>query len=169
MLDRLPNFIDPLVFADRQRQLTGEIALNNFSRLSDLLSDDNGKVTVDLFFSKIKRLAIVHGNIKVTVKIECQSCLATMDLLLDVPINLAFVESLDEADKLAGEYEPFVLKEKKISLNQLIEDELLLALPDFPRHQHVCFSYVDETTNDKTVQPNNPFAILAQLKNTGDQ
>ena len=171
MLDRLPDFIDPLVFADRQRQLTGEITLKTFPRLSDILRDDNGCVKIDLSFSKSSRLATLLGTIQATLKLECQSCLETIDLSLKVSINLAFVESLEQADKLAGEYEAFLLKDKKISLNLLIEDELLLALPDFPRHPEPCLNYSNNVINNvdnTTTQSNNPFSILAQLKNTGD-
>ena len=172
MLDRLPDFIDPLVFADRQRQLTGKLTLKTFPRLSDILRDDHGSVKIDLSFSKNRRLATLKGTIQATLKLECQSCLETIDLPFNVSINLAFVESLEQADKLAGAYEPFIIKEKKISLNQLIEDELLLALPDFPRHQQPCLDYstieVGSVDNDLMTQSNNPFSILAQLKNTGD-
>ena len=171
MLDRLPDFIDPLVFADRQRQLMGEITLKTFPRLCEILRDDSGCVKIDLSFSKNSRLATLLGTMETTLQLECQSCLETIDLPLKVSINLAFVESLEQADKLAGEYEPFILKEKRISLNQLIEDELLLALPDFPRHSQPCLNYSNDEVNsvdNTTTQPNNPFSILAQLKNTGD-
>jgi uncharacterized protein len=171
MLDRLPDFIDPLVFADRQRQLKGELTLKTFPRLSDILCDNNGCVKIDLSFSKSSRLATLLGTIQATLKLECQSCLETIDLPLKVSINLAFVESLEQADKLAGEYEAFILKEKKISLNLLIGDELLLALPDFPRHSQPCLNYSNDevdSVNNATTQSNNPFSILAQLKNTGD-
>ncbi|NOQ35342.1 MAG: metal-binding protein [Methylococcaceae bacterium] len=175
MLDRLPDFIDPLAFADRQRQLVGEIALNKLARLADLLSDDKGVISVDLSFSKDGRLAIIQGRIKADLKVECQSCLETMDWPLDLDINLAAVKSLEIADKLAGVYEPLILEEQRISFNELIEDELLLALPDFPRHQQNCMksqaSASKSQADDEAAQssPNNPFSILAQLKNTGDQ
>ncbi len=172
MLDRLPNFIDPLVFTDRQRQLTGKLTLKTFPRLCDILRDDNGYVKIDLSFSKSRRLATLWGTIQTTLKFECQSCLETIAIPLNVSVNLAFIDSLEQADKLAGEYEPFILKEKKISLNQLIEDELLLAIPDFPRHQQPCLNYsnneVNRVDDNAITQSNHPFSILAQLKNTGD-
>lgn len=176
MLDRLPDFIDPIVFADRQRQLTGEIAINKLSRVGDVLCDDSGTIKVDLSFFKKGRLAVIRGAVTAILQLECQSCLEAIDWPLDIEINLAVVNSLEQADLLAGEYEPLLLEEEKISLNQLIEDEILLALPDFPRHQQNCLNHQkakvsdDIKNNDKT-QPNanNPFSVLAQLKNTGDQ
>lgn len=175
MLDRLPDFIDPIAFADRQRQLVGEIALNKLDRLADVLSDDEGVVSIDLSFSKDGRLAVIQGQLKANLKVECQSCLEVMDWPLEIDINLGAIKSLEMADKLAGVYEPLILEEERISLNQLIEDELLLALPDFPRHEQACLKVQDNanksTAGNETEQsaPNNPFSILAQLKNTGDQ
>lgn len=173
MLNRLPEFIDPIAFADRQKQLIGEIALNSLTRLGSALSDDNGVVNIDLSFFKEGRLAVIQGTINASLKVECQSCLEAMDWDLNLTTNLAVVNSLEQADKLAGEYEPLILDEERIPLNQIIEDELLLALPDFPRHQQKCSDYQEsvlsvEEDNEKT-QSNNPFSVLAQLKNTGDK
>ncbi len=176
MLERLPDFIDPIVFADRQRQLSGEIALNRLTRLKDVLCGDSGAVRVDLSFSKQGRLAIIRGTAAATLKVECQSCLQPMDWPLEIEINLAAVTSLEQADLLAGEHEPLLLEEEKISLNLLVEDEMLLALPDFLRHEQDCMNHQaavakDEPKDDETAQPdsNNPFSVLAQLKNTGDK
>lgn len=168
MLNRLPDFIDPLIFAERQRQLKGEISLNKLPRFSDMLSEHQGFANIELFFSKNKRLATLLGSIHVVLTLECQRCLNTMDLPLEVAIHLAFVESMEQVDTLSGEYDPFMLEEKKISLNQLIEDELLLALPDFPRHSHACFSDEININTHPAAASNHPFSILAQLKLTGD-
>ncbi|MCK5897462.1 MAG: DUF177 domain-containing protein [Methylococcales bacterium] len=171
MLGRLPNFIDPHAFADRRRQLSGDIALDQFSRLSDVLSDNQGSVSIDLFFSKNKRLSLIKGTIQAQLNVECQSCLKSMALSLDTTVSLAVIESLAQAETLAGEYDPLILDEKKISLIDMVEDELLLAMPDFPRHQKPCLESSKATKPieaDEPTKPNNPFSILAQLKNTGD-
>ncbi len=172
MLDRLPDFIDPIVFADRQRQLQGEIALNQLNRLSDALSDDKGVLSVDLSFKKEGRLPVISGHLNAQLKLTCQSCLQSLDWPVDIEINLAVVSSLEQADLLAGEYDPLVLEEEKISLTEVLEEELLLALPDFPRHQEPCLKVEQPIEpppeNDTDTQSSNPFAVLAQLKNTGD-
>ena len=56
----------------------------------------------------------------------------------------------------------------------IIEDEILLILPAFPKHPHACFvqkidnNSVDPLVNDEKSSAENPFSILAKLKNTGD-
>lgn len=169
MIDKLPDFIDPLIFANRQRQLTGAIALNKLSRLNNILCNNDSDLSIDLSFSKNNQgLVVIGGMIQAQLNVECQRCLESMDLPLKLTINIAVVNSLAQADLLAGEYDPFISTEKKMSLTQLIEDEILLALPDFPRHQQACLSYFDNLTKNQPAPSNHPFSILAQLKNTGD-
>lgn len=175
MLDRLPHQIDPIAFADKQRTLQGQIPLTKLSRLADLLLEDNGQVEIDLAFNKNGRLAIVQGHIKANLMLECRTCLEALTLPLDVEVNLAVVHSLEQVERLSGEYEPLMLEEEKIFLHELVEDELLLALPDFPRHEHECQPYQQTieaikpalSTPQQSVS-NNPFSVLAKLKNSGD-
>ena len=172
MLNRLPDFIDPVAFADRQRQLQGEIPLNKLNRLSDVLTDDNGSVKIELSFDRQGRVPVISGHLKTKLKVICQNCLKPMDLSVEENVNLGIVLNLEQADLLATDLDPLLLEEERISLNQIIEDELLLALPAFPRHQDPC---LNESASTPTIaesepepQSTNPFAVLAQLKNTGD-
>jgi uncharacterized protein len=178
MLDRLPHLIDPIAFADKQRTLQGQIPLAKLSRLADKLLDSNGQVEISLSFSKEGRLSVVRGHIKTTLTLECRTCLGSLSLPLALDVNLAVVHSLEQAERLSGEYEPLMIKEEKIPLHEVVEDELLLALPDFPRHENECTPYVQtiaiiksvETnkTTEQQSQSNNPFSVLAKLKNIGD-
>ncbi|HBA66799.1 MAG: metal-binding protein [Gammaproteobacteria bacterium HGW-Gammaproteobacteria-10] len=172
MLDRLPELIDPLSFADKHSELSGQIKLKSLSRLAPLLKNDTGVATVDLFFSRQGRLASIEGKIAATLTMECQNCLNEMDLHIENTIKLGVVSSLDEADRLPEGYEPLLVGEGKIPLKDIVEDELLLALPDFPRHLEACLKikvshdHQDELNTEQS-NSNNPFSILAKLKHTG--
>jgi uncharacterized protein len=63
-----------------------------------------------------------------------------------------------------------MLKDEKVFLNELVEDELLLALPDFPRHKNQCLKVLamGVNYNDEQADTSNPFSVLAEFKNTGD-
>jgi DUF177 domain-containing protein len=52
MLDRLPEYIDPLQLADKRAELKGEIPLSSLDRLADTLLNDTGTVAVDLFLAE---------------------------------------------------------------------------------------------------------------------
>ena len=175
MLDRLPHLIDPVAFADKQRTLQGKIPLNKLERLADMLLDRHGEVEIDLTFSKDGRVPLIQGHVKTDLILECNTCLEALSLPVELKINLGIVQSLEQAERLSGEYEPLMLEEEKIPLHEIIEDELLLALPDFPKHEHECKPYKQSTeavkpvaNNNQQSQSNNPFSVLAKLKNIGD-
>lgn len=175
MLDRLPEYIDPLQLADRRSNLKGQIPLSRLDRLADLLMNDTGAVSVDLVFSREGSLAKIEGRIESILELECQNCLQAVSWPVDSAIRLGIVSSIDQADKLPDDYEPLLLENEKILLKDIIEDELLLILPQYPKHQHDCLarnpdSNSTETPSDKDAESHqkNPFSILANLKKTGD-
>ena len=173
MLDQLPVLINPLSFCERGKRLAGSIKISQLSRLSDSLLDDSGAISIDFSFDKEGRLPTLQGNIKAVLILQCQACLKQVEWPVDKDFKLGLVTSLEQADRLSSDCEPLLLKDEKVLLNDLVEDELLLALPDFPRHNNDCMPEEKdkETTinnNDKQLNANNPFSVLADLKNTGD-
>ncbi|MGR9046473.1 MAG: YceD family protein [Gammaproteobacteria bacterium] len=175
MLDRLPELIDPLSFADKRSELVGHIALSGFDRLAEVLMDNTGTVSVNLIFGREGNLATIEGRITATLAIQCQNCLQVMLWPVDSKVKLGIVTSLEEADRLPEDCEPLLVGHKKIPLKDVVEDELLLSLPAFPKHSEPCFqrsaavSEVHESLSNEQSNLNNPFSILAKLKNTGDK
>ncbi len=174
MLDRLPEYIDPLHLADKRGALKGQIPLKSLDRLANMLVNDAGTVNIDLFFGREGRLAKVEGHIETVLELECQNCLEAVKWPVDCTIKLGIVTSIDQANRLPEDYEPLMVEEGKVLLKNIIEDEILLILPAFPKHQHACFvpkfdnNSVDSSVSGKQSSTENPFSILAKLKNTGD-
>ena len=112
MLDRLPEYIDPLHLADKRGELKGQIPLKNLDRLAKMLINDTGTVAVDLFFGREGRLAKVEGHIKAVLELECQNCLEAVDLPIDCAIKLGIVNSMDQANRLPEDYEPLMVEEE---------------------------------------------------------
>jgi len=173
MLARLPEFIDPLHLADKRGELKGQIPVSGLDRLADLLFSDAGAVAVDLFFGREGRLAKVEGQIETVLELECQNCLQAVHWPVKTSIKLGIVTSIDQADRLPEDYEPLLVDEGKTLLKNIIEDELLLILPTFPKHQHNCLGQKPdnkkaEFLNEQPSPTENPFSILAKFKNTGD-
>ncbi len=171
MLDRLPIYIQPGSFSERGKRFSGVIEISALTRLSEMLQDTAGVVEVDVSFEKEGKAPTVTGNVKANLKLECQSCLDSVVLSIDKDFKLGFVMSLEQADRLASDCEPFIMEDEKTSLFELVEDEVLLALPDIPKHDYNCAKR--EVVNvdilqDGEKKSNNPFSVLAELKNTGD-
>lgn len=176
MEDRLPEYIDPLHLADKQADINGKIQLSHLRRLADLLFVDTGTVAVELFFGRIGRIAQIEGRVQTNLVLKCQNCLQALPKEIQSHFKLGIVTSIEQADKLPEDYEPLLVnQDQNIPLKDIIEDELLLALPAFPKHQHQCFP-AEHLIDKNAVGPcdaqpaknENPFAILAHLKKTGD-
>jgi len=113
------------------------------------------------------------------VWLECQRCLQPTRVDLVVDRSIRFVASEEEAARLDEEGEDDVLAmTRTLNLAELVEDELILALPVVPRHE-VCReplpqAYPSEGDEhaataevaDAFTEPGrrNPFAVLASLK-----
>ncbi|MGZ5051891.1 MAG: YceD family protein [Methylobacter sp.] len=176
MLARLPDYIDPLHLAEKRGELKGQIPVSSLDRLKDILSNDAGAVTVELYFGREGRLAKIEGRIEAVLELECQNCLQALQWSVKSDVKLGIVTSIDQADRLPEDFEPLLIEEEgKVLLKDVVEDELLLALPTFPKHQYDCLSSKPgnnkadlPTSDEQQSAAENPFSILAKLKNTGD-
>ncbi len=173
MENRLPEIIDPTHLADKRGELHGQIPINRLTRLAEQLVNDEGVVTVDLYFGREGRTPKIDGNLKATLMLQCQNCLDGVEFEINHEVKLGVVITFEQVERLSEELEPLLLEEETIPLIRLVEDELLLHLPDYPKHSHDCIANktvkkhtvaFDETTTQKP----NPFSVLAHLKSTGE-
>ena len=166
--DRLPVQIDPYRLAEQGREYDGELPLRQMKRLLPLLATQTGAAAVSLRFGVDEMdVHYLQGTIQASLSVPCQRCLEAMRCPVDIDLALAFVGSTAEADRLPGGYEPFIVESVPVVLADMIEDELLLALPQIPMHKlEECpaQNYVEpEEEQDKAGQ-DNPFQVLADLK-----
>ncbi len=169
----LPEYADPWHLADAGRRFAGQIAVGRLARLSEELLDARTEVEYELAFGRDEQnRATVKGRVKATLHLQCQRCLETLEFPVDREISLALVEGLDEAQALPDEYEPLLLEEARTRLRDLLEDELLLALPQVPKHRpEACTPGAEQTESlaaQQQVERDNPFAVLAKLKQKPD-
>lgn len=168
MQNRLPEIIDPLHLADKRGELHGQIPLKQFTRLTENLVNSEGVVDVDLYFGREGRLAKIDGNLKATLQLECQKCLEAVEFEINHNVNLGIATSYEQVERLPETVEPLLLEEETISLIDLVEDELLLNLPDYPKHADDCIEseiikkHTAAFEEVATTKPN-PFSVLANL------
>jgi uncharacterized protein len=163
-------------------------------RLAASLMDQSGRAEADMQFGRDRNgQAFVTGSIKAALRLQCQRCLGAMDFPVDVEFNLGVVRSLNEASRLVEDYEALILDQPMLALSDVIEDELILALPAVPMHaEQECpkggaftkgeggkarsgegkksrkIMYNDREVSDSEDKKVNPFAVLKQLKGKSD-
>ena len=115
----------------------------------------------------------LHLTVEAEVMLECQRCLEPLQEHLHVDRHFFYVEGEDAAAALDLDSEEDVLAlQRSIDLRQLVEDELLLALPLIPRHptcpgvdSSIQTASADGSQSDSaTSAADHPFASLAALK-----
>ena len=171
MSNRLADIIKPLHLADTRQSLSGDLPLDKMSRLAPLLADVRGSVEVDLEFGiDEQKVRYIKGQLRTTLSLVCQRCFESVPYPVNKEIMLGMVPTMYEADLLPESYEPLLLKEPVISLPDMIEDELLLLLPQVIRHEEdECSVEMDYSTprqqeSEEQGKAQNPFAVLEQLK-----
>lgn len=111
----------------------------------------------------------LHVQARTDVQLVCQRCLGPMTVRVAAACSFRFVRDEDEATRLDEESEDDVLalpKRGLLDLHELVEDELILALPIVPRHD-TCpepLPVPADDLNDDDAPPPNPFQALAALK-----
>lgn len=173
MLSQLPEQADPRRLCEQEKRYQGSVALRNFPRLAPLLTSHEGEAAFTLEFDRdAERRLRIRGQVKADLVLQCQRCLGDMTLPVNAHFQLSPVGGLQEAERLPDEYDPLLLEEPLLHPLDLVEDELILAIPPAPRHfEAQCAldvaSYRAEQA--ETAQPDdtkeNPFAALASLKN----
>ncbi|MDF1796348.1 MAG: YceD family protein [Coxiellaceae bacterium] len=129
--------IDPLRLASRGESLQGEVAMSNLARVSNVLQDEpSGQVSYCLDFSQDDQgRAMVNGRIQASVVLECQRCGQAVEIALDLNPHLMVAHSDQQAKQVPKEFEPLLVGGEPVILNEVLEEELLLALPMVPRHE----------------------------------
>lgn len=158
------DLIDPRRAADTGAKAEGAVPLAELRRLAPLLLDATGEAHYRIGFSRDgSGRAVVRGDVRTRLILRCQRCLGRMEHEVAASLSLAVVAGLDEADGLLEGYEPLLVTEGRIRLCDLIEDELLLALPQIPRHEGGSCA---EPTAVPVPEPGpeHPFAVLAHWR-----
>jgi uncharacterized protein len=112
------------------------------------------------------------GKVQADLALVCQRCLEPMEWPLQLSLALAFLRPNEDEAGIPGPYEPYVVDILPVRLADMIEDEIILALPSIPRHELAqCpagkWIQDDEPVAEKSAtvenQRDNPFSVLAEL------
>lgn len=140
MSNALPQYFDPRRLAAQGVRVAGVIDSTGMERLGESLADTAPvDVTVELqVFEDDGGRARVTGTVAATLQLTCQRCMEPAGIPVSGEFSLVPVASPDEADSIPDDAEPLVLeKGPQVSLRELVEDELILALPVIARHDDI--------------------------------
>jgi uncharacterized protein len=164
----LPEWIEPVLLAERGARIAGTLALGRMERLAPLLAAAAGEAQVELAFAIDARgLRTVHGRVQAELALTCQRCLGVVTWPVDSAFELAVVASETEARRLPEGVEPLDCSAGPVATAQLVEDELLLALPLVASHAETgCNAELARWQEEIPTAKANPFDVLQDLKTT---
>ncbi|MDD5297743.1 MAG: YceD family protein [Rhodocyclaceae bacterium] len=159
---------DPMAFARDGGSLSGSVEVVRLQRLRDLLADASGCITWEVRGGEEEDELGQRGSRKFLwldlegeLRLVCQRCLGpyVFPLRLSGCLELIAPGASWPDDELEDESCDAIEGARNLELLPLVEDEILLALPQSPRHE-VCAPPDEAAGSGKT----SPFAVLAGLK-----
>jgi len=170
-----PHSVDIAAFARRGEAASGALALTGFDRLCGEAHPEARPAPADQVHWKANAEARsvraggteawLHLHVDAHLSLVCQRCLQPVAAALHFDRSFRFVADEKQAAAIDADIEEDVLVlSRNFDLVELIEDELLLALPLVPRHE-VCpqplAGPTDPVAFDERI---NPFDVLSELK-----
>ena len=151
-----------------RRTFQGKLPLAALSRLRESLAERSGDVAYDLEFGK-DDLGVAHLRVRAdaTLPLTCQRTLEVFGLPVHVDTRLGLIARETDEAALPSAYEPLLTADGQVNLAEIIEDELILALPVVPLKPGAedapqAWGERDESREDE--QQPKPFAVLQKMK-----
>jgi uncharacterized protein len=167
----LPESVDAWRMVSARRSFAGALPVAALSRLCGMLAGNEGAAQYALDFGRDELgTAYLQVHVEAPLVLTCQRTLEPFVLPLVVESQLGLVRSEREEAALPPGCEPLLVAEDgRLNLADVIEDELLLALPLVPVNPDS--SLPAEVTGpgpEESVAEaaDNPFAVLRGLKKT---
>ena len=137
--------------------------LPRLAQLAGLAGEVHGRA----HFRRTAGIAVVELNFSGTAHLVCQRCLGTMEVGVEATTEVGLVATEAEVSRVPEELEPVLAPEGRISVGELVEEELLLTLPIVPLHAEgaVCHVAPSAPLAAEASEPETqkPFAQLGEL------
>jgi len=130
--------IDGFEFASAGATQQGVWPLSDFPRLRDVLAAGAGEVAYEISGVRDERgRPGLRLKVRGTLRLRCQRCLEPMPFEVQTDETLVLAATLAEihAEPADAHAPDRVVAGKEMALRDLIEDELILAVPYAPRHE----------------------------------
>lgn len=161
---------------DSDRVFSGSVRLAELPRLVSFVPQEAPDMSLDFdlrFFRDEGRAMLAQMDVQTTVQIDCARCLQPMSLPLTGSSLLQFVYNDDQAEQVGDMREPVLIDaEGGVAIPDLLEEEVLMAVPTVAMHAYQCQPAWREEAEDEVDAPvverpkrPNPFAALAEQWN----
>jgi len=168
MAPGLPDRVDCAHLAEKAVLLERIYPLSEMPRLQDLLADAQGSVRASFAFRKLgAERAGATVAVEATPQLICQRCLQGFAFAAAGSSEVEFTEGVGQG-AADSQRDVYAMDEGRVSLRELAEEELLLALPIVAMHApqscaQTATYEAGEAIQDMPGERARPFAALQDL------
>jgi len=163
--------VNAVELAGRAATLERDYRLSQLPRLVEAGALEGTRAHASLGFGTFERRVTVEARVEGVFVLPCQRCLRPCDCGIDESALLAIVAS--DEDEVPGGYEPLLGDAERLSLGELVEEQMLLGMPLVPMHEDEtqCGAVQVETTTGgaEADEKQKPFANLRDLLDKGER
>ncbi|OPH40173.1 YceD family protein [Moraxella equi] len=150
----------------------GDVPVTALPRLAGQVIASDDLLSVALTLARQDKILWLTYDVKAMLSVACQRCLDPMPVdvsgnyrmaILESENKIGYLEALDETADYVLLDEICPDDKKILPVADMLEDELLLAIPLSPRHDD-CDMHTDSVGDVADEPVENPFAVLGQLK-----
>ena len=150
-----------------QRLYQGQIELCQMTRLVDMLADCEGVVEFSIQFERADRIpGKAQVKVKTNLPLICTISRKRYLMPVDIDSSIGFINDLAYEELLDVGMEASWFEDGYVNLPEIIEDELILIVPDVPFDETVTDGDDSDQQGDNNLpaEKENPFSVLESLK-----
>ena len=149
--------------AEARADIDFDIPLAELAGLKSVHGGITGSVSGRVHFAPRHELAVAELTLDGRATLQCQRCMQPLQLPLSSHVQLALLASEEQAQKVPQDLEPVLAAGGRISLGELITEELLLSLPIVPLHEGAAGCSSAPEPAGRQDETHKPFARLAEM------
>ena len=128
-----PEIVDAWRMVSARRSFNGHLPVADLPRLADALAAPAGTIAYDIEFDRDELgVAYIALRAQAELSLTCQRTLEPFAMPVSVDTRLGLITREEDEAGLPPGYEPLLLESAEIRPAEVIEDELILALPTVP-------------------------------------
>ena len=155
--------VNVAVLADAGSRVELVVPVERLVRIAEHLTSRQGVVTGSVKLAREQGRIVAEVELAATLALCCQRCMQPLQLPIQCRSRVVLLENEAAAADVPPELETALAPEGRLPLAELVEEELLLALPAAPRHDGVCPGGEQGEAETASQPTQRPFANLGEL------
>jgi uncharacterized protein len=127
------DLVNAVELAGRSATLERRLGLAQLPRLIEAGALAGTEVRARLAFGKFEERPTVEVSVEGRVMLLCQRCLRPCECRLEDTAQVIVVA--DDAEEVPGGFEPALGNAERLSVTELVEEQILLGIPLVPMHE----------------------------------